>query len=103
MSTLISALLVKNEADRYLERVLRRCLEFSDKVLVLDDRSTDRSAQLATDLGCLVKGRSILAGDAWGKEAPARAELWDWASQEAGDGWMRSEEHTSELQSRLHL
>jgi glycosyltransferase involved in cell wall biosynthesis len=88
MSTLISALLVKNEADRYLERVLRRCLEFSDKVLVLDDRSTDRSAQLATDLGCLVKGRSILAGDAWGKEAPARAELWDWASQEAGDGWM---------------
>ena len=24
----------------------------------------------------------------WGKEAPARAELWDWAAKEAGNGWV---------------
>jgi hypothetical protein len=24
----------------------------------------------------------------WGAESPARAELWDWAAREAGDGWV---------------
>lgn len=86
--TLVSALLVKNEADRYLARVLQHCRQFSDAVLMLDDRSTDGSAQIARDLGCQVKERSILKDTAWGHEAPARAELWDWAAKEAGDGWV---------------
>lgn len=85
---LVTALLVKNEADRYLARVLQRCQEFSDTVLVLDDRSSDGTEALAKSLGCQVRGRSILKGDAWGNEAPARAELWDWAVQEAQDGWI---------------
>lgn len=85
---LVTAILAKNEADRYLPRVLERCLSFSDAVLVLDDRSTDQTAALAKSMGCQVKGRSILHGDAWGQEAPARAELWDWAASEAGDGWV---------------
>ena len=55
---LVSALLCKNEADRYLGRVIRRCQEFSDKVVVLDDRSTDATAQVAKDLGAEVRGRS---------------------------------------------
>jgi len=88
--TLVTAILAKNEAapDRYLARVIRRCQEFSDTVLLLDDRSTDDTAKVATDLGCQVKGRSILAGDAWGHETPARQELWAWGAEVAGDGWL---------------
>lgn len=85
MSQLVSALLVKDEKDRYLERVLRRCLEFSDAVIVLDDGSTDGSPELAETLGCQVRRRSGAA--MWGQEAPARAELWEWLAAEAGDGW----------------
>lgn len=83
---LVTALLVKNEADKYLERVLNRCLEFSDKVLVLDDGSTDGSDRIAWRLGCEVKQRS--GAEMWGNEAPARAELWDWGVQESGSGWL---------------
>ena len=88
MPKLVTALLVKNEADRYLRRVLQCCWKFSDAVLVLDDRSTDNSVQLAKDLNCQVRIRGSLTGEAWGKEALARAELWDWAAEEAGDGWV---------------
>jgi len=84
---LVSALLVKDEADRYLRRVIARCQEFSDKVLVLDDGSTDDTARVAKEMGCLVKQRS--QPGAWGNEAPARAELWDRAAKCAGpDGWV---------------
>lgn len=73
---LVTALLVRNEAgpDRFLRRVLTRCLAFSDTVVLLDDRSTDDTATIAHDMGCVVETRS---GDlAWGKEAQARKELW---------------------------
>ena len=87
---LVSALLCKNEAatDRYLQRVLERCLSFSDAVLVLDDRSTDATAKVASSLGCRVFGRSVLLEPAWGTETPARRELWELAAREAGDGWV---------------
>lgn len=83
---LITALLVKDEKDKYLERVLRRCHEFSSEVLVLDDGSTDGSAELAWKLGCGVRKRETTG--MWGNESPARAELWDWGAQVAGDGWL---------------
>jgi len=86
MPRLVTALLVKNEKDKYLERVLRRCHEFSDEVLVLDDNSIDGSDRVAWRLGCGVRKRSGQA--MWGAEAPARAELWDWAAEVAGDGWV---------------
>jgi hypothetical protein len=86
MPKLVTALLVKNEADKYLERVLKRCWEFSDDVLVLDDGSTDGSLRMAWRLGCQVRERR--EAGMWGNEAPARAELWDWGAKEAGDGWL---------------
>lgn len=88
MSTprLVTALLVKDERDRYLERVLQRCLEFSDQVLVLDDGSTDGSPDLARELGCEVRIRDETG--MWGREAPARAELWTWGAEAADDGWL---------------
>ena len=83
---LVTALLVKDEADRYLEPVLRRCHEFSDEVLVLDDGSQDGSVEMARRLGCGVKRRDDTG--MWGNEAPARAELWDWGARVAGEGWL---------------
>lgn len=82
---LVTGLLVRDERARYLERVLRRCLEFSDAVLVLDDGSTDGSPELAAELGCQVRIRGETG--MWGNEAPARAALWQWMAEEAGDGW----------------
>jgi hypothetical protein len=82
---LVSAILAKNEADRFLSRVIRRCQEFSDKVLLLDDGSSDETTDVATSLGCEVRVRKN-AG-MWGNESPARAELWNWAAEYVGDGW----------------
>ena len=87
MAHLVSALLVKNEAGRYLTKVLERCSQFSDEILVLDDRSTDNTIDVARAHGCQVRGRSVLKGDAWGNEAPARVELWQWMTEAAKDGW----------------
>lgn len=86
---LVSAVLARNEAaeDRYLRRVLHSLHSFSDVVLVLDDGSTDATAQVARDSGVVVAERS--ADSAWGAEAPARRELWERASALAGpDGWV---------------
>ena len=85
---LVTAILARNEADesRYLRRVISRAKEFSDAVLVLDDQSTDNTAQVARDLGCVVETRS--ADSAWGAEAPARRELWERAATLAGEGWV---------------
>jgi hypothetical protein len=82
---LYSSILARNEADptRYLRRVLSRCREFSDAVLVLDDRSTDLTPKIAKEYGAVVRQRSVLDARAWGNEASARKELWDFALEYA--------------------
>lgn len=83
---LISALLVRNEAgeDRYLRRVLRRCREFSDAIVVLDDQSSDQTPKVCAEFGCIVKQRG-LSLPAWGNEASAREELWNLALSQCTD------------------
>ena len=84
--SLITAILAKNEQDNHLAEVLTRCGEFSDQILLLDDSSTDGTRDLAKRLGATVRSRKTEVV-AWGTEAPARAELWDWMAKEAKDGW----------------
>lgn len=90
MPKLVTAILARNEAapDRYLRRVIARCTAFSDHVLVLDDQSTDDTAQVARDAGCIVERFPDGAGF-WGDtEVPARRYLWERAAKLAGDGWV---------------
>lgn len=81
---LVTAVLARNEAgsDRYLKRVLTRCLSFSDTVVLLDDHSTDATPDVARALGCHVHARTD-PEPAWGHESSARRELWDVACAEA--------------------
>ena len=85
---LVTAILARDEAapDRYLRRVLTRCAEFSDAILVLDDGSTDATAAIAREAGGVVHTRRGAA--AWGAEAPARQELWERAAALADGGWV---------------
>lgn len=89
---LVTAILARNEAapDRYLRQVLTRCLSFSDTVIVLDDCSTDETPKIAEAMGCVVYHRKAVSDPAWGKEAPARQELWNLACQHATglDDWV---------------
>ena len=86
MPPLITLVLARNEAGRDLPDVLARAATFSDQILLLDDRSTDGTADLARKHGAEVRRRAGPA--AWGAEAPARAELWNWGCEVVRDGWL---------------
>lgn len=90
MTRLVTALLVRNEADRHLQRVLERCKTFSDALLVLDDGSTDATADVARAAGAIVHTLGDTGGW-WGAgehatESHPRQRLWELAAAEAGKG-----------------
>lgn len=67
--------------------MIRDAQRWANEVVVLDDNSTDGTADLARNLGCVVYTRDNQT-PAWGAEASARAQLWDLAAQHAHDGWV---------------
>jgi glycosyltransferase involved in cell wall biosynthesis len=83
---MITAIVARNEADRYLDRVVRHHRQFG-RVLVLDDHSTDDTAGVAERAGATVR-RRVSGQPMWGHEAPVRQELWDWAASEAESDWV---------------
>lgn len=78
---LIVACMAQNESRKFWRSALDVWGRFADTVLVLDDNSTDNTAELALAAGAKVFSRSGRA--AWGSEAPARQQLFDLAMQEA--------------------
>src|SRR5512135_3727318 len=81
MERLVSAILTKNEASRYLPEVLDGCGRFS-RIVVLDDGSTDHTESLCRNHPAVIAYRKRDATSAaWGAEAPARAELWNLAAE----------------------
>lgn len=86
--SIVTAIIARNEADRYLGRVVRHCATFSDKVLVLDDRSTDATVEVAMANGAEVRVRAAGSPCLWGTETLARKELWDWGAGECGTGFL---------------
>lgn len=81
---IIVALLMRNEADRFLRSALSAWETFASRIVVVDDSSTDESVHIAR--GHTHVDPLIELGDptvAWGSEAHARKLLWEYALQEA--------------------
>ncbi len=88
-------MIARNEADRYLAVTLESMWRVCDRVLVLDDGSTDDTMEVSRETGCEVRQRS--GEKLWGNESSARAELWQWGAEVAGDGWLYISDADHEL------
>jgi glycosyltransferase involved in cell wall biosynthesis len=80
------ACLARNEADRYLISALNAWSQFADQIFVLDDNSTDHTADVAVEAGAVVRRRDTNAPPAWGNETSARRELFEWVSSSISAG-----------------
>jgi len=60
---IVGHMVMRNEADRYLQASLTQLLKFCDEVVVVDDQSDDDSVEIARDLGCkvIVRPNEILS------------------------------------------
>lgn len=75
--------MVKNEAQNYLPSALEAWNEFADRIVVLDDHSTDATPDICRDAGAFVVSWS--GPQAWGNETPPRKALWEAAVQSGSD------------------
>jgi len=84
----VGAILARNEADRYLPRVLENVKQFCDQIVVVDDGSTDNTVEVCRNAGAAVL--KTTSDGWWGKnESSPRELLWRFAADEAGpDGWI---------------
>ena len=77
-----TALLVKNELGRYLAEVLDHHAKFGPLV-ILDDGSTDGTYEFCRNHPATLVCEQRTEQEAWGRESPARARLWDLAAERA--------------------
>lgn len=81
---LIGCSLVRNEKGRYLERVLDQMRSICDKIIVLDDCSTDNTPEICKAYGAEV---FLSIQSYWGTdELKQRKRLWELATQVADFG-----------------
>lgn len=80
---LIGTMLVRNEAGRWLETVLKQMKSVCDKIIILDDGSTDDTPEICQKYGeVFYSDRSY-----WGtNELKQRKFLWELATHEAKTG-----------------
>jgi hypothetical protein len=72
---LITAMIMRNEADRYLDEVLTKARRYSDKIVILDDNSDDNSIEVAEKHKATVythEEESLF----WTQEHTLREYLW---------------------------
>ena len=82
------ALLVHNEADRYLERVLINAGQFCDHIVAIDDGSTDDTRDILEYHDVEILSHVALQSF-WGhNETTPRKLLWDAARSVDPDGWI---------------
>lgn len=72
---LIGAMVVRNEADRYLKMVLKEMWKYCDQIVVLDDASTDDTAEVCRETGCQVTVNEVCGFRELG-EGNTRIKLW---------------------------
>lgn len=74
---IIGTMIVKDEAERYLQASLTRLVEICDKVFVADDRSSDESVEIAKELGCVTWTRPDTVPPFIENESLFRQSAWD--------------------------
>lgn len=76
MTRVLGSIVIKNEADRYLDSCLEWASTFLDEIFVFDDQSTDASTEIASSHGCQV----VIRGDGTPSfiqhESDFREEAW---------------------------
>lgn len=75
----IAACLVRNEADRYWQRVLDHLSEQVDGIVVLDNDSTDGTQAITAACPKVIR-HEVVPGPMWGNESVYRKRLWDLAA-----------------------
>lgn len=68
--------LVRNEASRWLPSLLQGWTQFADRIIALDDSSTDSTPELLHSCPKVELHRRAAATPMWGQEAHARQQLW---------------------------
>jgi len=74
---LAAMMIVRNEADRYLNFTIPSLMEFVDEIRVVDDASDDGTYEILRDLGCVVRRNET--SQFFVHEGRARNALFDWA------------------------
>lgn len=83
---LVVACLARNEAGRFWRSALTVWSRFADSIVVLDDGSTDATAEVARGFPKAVVVDRGATGRAWGRESGARRRLWEETLNVAGPG-----------------
>lgn len=82
--SVIVATIVRNEADWYLKKAVETWCEFADRIVCIDDGSSDASGELvgvtAEDRGTFCAVRPLQIG-LFGNSSLGRAELWELAME----------------------
>jgi len=81
---IIVATIVRNEADRYLPSALEAWGEFADRIVAIDNGSTDDTTELLHETGARII-RPPDDAPMWGNEAPFRKALYELAIGYATD------------------
>jgi len=79
-------MVTQNEAGRYLRHSIGWLGKIADKIVVYDDRSTDRTVEICRELGCIVHEREGAVPSFLADEAEFRAAAWRTLAAEVDRG-----------------